>query len=78
MQKTLKTLPVGVVILPLREVTDMAIAAEIVGPLHGCLHDRVVETHGEQDGLTAPLFFFQGGPDFLSDPGARDADFGQS
>ena len=65
-------------VLPAAEVSDVPRAADVGGPGLFCLHDRIIESDGKQDGLLLPLLFFKCSFDFLLHPCAFDRLFGEN
>jgi hypothetical protein len=73
----LKRLLIGVVVLLLAKIANMALPANICCPAYGTMHDRFVDPDREQHNTVFPAFLFEGCFDFFLDPAAMNRMFGQ-
>jgi hypothetical protein len=65
-----KRLLIGVVVLPLPKISDMALSANICGPADSALHNGLVNPDGKQDNPVFLAFLLKGGFDFFLNPTA--------
>jgi hypothetical protein len=71
-QQTSESALVGIVVLPLAEIPDVARVADIGSPGQGGLHDLLIQLEGKKDELIVGKFLFQCGRDHMVHPGAVD------
>jgi hypothetical protein len=68
---------IGVAVLPLPKITDMALSADVCRPAYCTVHDCLINLDREQHNPVLFALLLKGRFDFLLNPAALDRMFGQ-